>query len=200
MVAEQAEAQAVAQQGPQVVLGSVEEVLDDAMGRLGRALDSLGRAVEVDAGAEEVDRNRADDVGDREGPAVELDRLGARGREAAEAELLKQRVQPALAGQADGGVVGGELVEGGAKGPPAAEQAQPGAADSLTEGFVLGEVVGGRFDIGEGAVEGGDTLEQLVREESALATNCREGELGRASHAAPPWAGSRTNTPRASGR
>ena len=59
--------------------------------------DAFGAAVEVDAGADEVDRYRAAKRARREGLAVDLD--GLRGLELAEAELLEQTQQPALAGE-----------------------------------------------------------------------------------------------------
>ena len=92
--------QAVGDEAPEVAVGAVEELLDEGVrGWSGGAADARRPAVELDAEADEVDRDvRCQAWRDRVGRALDLD--GSRGCEAAEAELLEERQEPALAGGA----------------------------------------------------------------------------------------------------
>ena len=118
VVADEAQGRTVGDEAPEVVVGAVEEVLDQAVGRDSRgAGDARGAAAEVDAPADQVDRGALVEVGDREGPAVDLE-AGPPG-EASVAERVEERQEPALAGEAGGrGALGqpGDLLLAGAPG------------------------------------------------------------------------------------
>ena len=104
-VAQQPQRPPVGHEGPQVVVGAVEQLLDHGVGcPLGGAGDALGALVEVDAPAQEVDRRRPPQVGDREASVSRCQPAGWRGGHPAVAELAQQLEQPLLAGEADGGV------------------------------------------------------------------------------------------------
>ena len=75
VVPKEAEAPAVRQDRPEVVIGAVEELLDHGgRGGGGGAGDAFGASVEVDVGAEEVDGDRSPKMRDRVLPPVDGDR------------------------------------------------------------------------------------------------------------------------------
>ena len=134
VVAEDPQPAAVGQEGPEVVVRAVQELLDQPV-RAGRL---PAPAVEVDAESDQVDRGLLPGVRDRVG--LVLDRHWLRRDEPAVAEFLEQRQEPALAGDGRGGVGLGELAERLAEVPPLGREPVPGVVDDFLEPLA-GEVV-----------------------------------------------------------
>ncbi len=135
VVAEDPETQAVADKAPQVVVGTVEEVLyEPVRGRPRSAGHTLLAAIQVDAGAEQVDRRAVPGVRDGEGLAVDL--CGGRPDEAAVTELPEKRKEPAIPGNAGRGETGGFLGQGVPEFSPAGGQLVPGAVGRLSDPLV----------------------------------------------------------------
>ena len=97
VVAQDAEVEAVGDEGPEVVVGAVEELLHHGVRAfLGGALGSGGALVDADACAEEVDGDVAPVVGDFVGVVVDLD--GEVALELAVAELAEEGAEEAVPG------------------------------------------------------------------------------------------------------
>jgi hypothetical protein len=89
VVAEDAEAEAVREEAPEVALVPVQELLYEAVGAGPRcARDALGGPVEVDVAAQEVDGGVLPDVGDGVGLAFDLEALA--GGQATVAQFLEE--------------------------------------------------------------------------------------------------------------
>jgi len=105
VVAQDAEAQPVRDHAPSGVLRAVEVFLDEAMRTRARGARDPGRApVEVQPAAYQVERDGLPGVRDGVGFAVDLG--CPRGGEAAKAQLLEERLEPALAGEPGAGITG----------------------------------------------------------------------------------------------
>ena len=84
VVAQQAQAQAVADQGPEVAVAAIEELLDQPVGIGGGGpADTRGAAVEAQVAADQVDGHRSDEAVD--GVVAAVDGGAGAGRERAEA-------------------------------------------------------------------------------------------------------------------
>ena len=102
VVPQDAQAQSVRDDRPQVRVAAIEELLHEAV-RVGGRRAALSRrtAVERQAAADEMHRHRAEEPPDGIGASANL-RAGGRGQEA-EPQLAQQRQAPFVVGQAGGG-------------------------------------------------------------------------------------------------
>ena len=108
VVAQDAQAQAVRDDGPEVAVAAVQELLHQAVGvGGGGTAHAGGAAVEAQAAADQVDRHRAEEAADGVGPAVDLG-TGA-GRQQAEAQLAQERQAPLVVGEAGAGLALGQV-------------------------------------------------------------------------------------------
>ncbi|OQC05104.1 MAG: hypothetical protein BWX80_02224 [Candidatus Hydrogenedentes bacterium ADurb.Bin101] len=97
VVAEDAEAQAVGDDGPEVALAAVEEFLDQPVGiGGGGAAHACGAPVQVDAATDEMDGGNAEEAVDGVGTPVEFG--PGTGGEQAEAEFTEQGQGPFVVG------------------------------------------------------------------------------------------------------
>lgn len=143
VIAEETKAKAVADDGPDVRRGAVQEFLHHAVWTGGACADDvLGARVEVGAEADEVDGRVLPAVRDGVAASLELEGLG--GLEASVAEFLEERQQPLLTGECGARVRRRELLRGRAETFPHAEHAVPRAADGFVELLTAAEVVGVR--------------------------------------------------------
>ena len=140
VVPKEAQSAAVRQDGPQIVIGTVEQFLNQGMRSGGGGTgDAFGPPVEFDVRAQQMDRDRSPYVGDGVVAAVDAD--GGRSGQPTEAEFGEQRQEPALAGDAGGPVAAGEPCELGLERCPGALQVGPGAVDGLAQPSAGGEVI-----------------------------------------------------------
>ena len=102
VVPQDAQAQTVRDDRPQVRVAAIEELLHEAV-RIGRRRTALSRraAVERQAAADEMHRHRSEEPPDGVGATANLG-AGGRGQEA-EPQLAQQRQAPLVVGEAGGG-------------------------------------------------------------------------------------------------
>ena len=126
VVAQNAQAQAVGDDGPEVAGAAVQELLHQAVGiGGGGAAHPGGAAVEAQAAADQVDRHGAEEAIDGVGAAADLG-AGAGGQQA-EAQLAQQRQVPLVVGEAGAGFALGQVLRRPRGSPPSV-----GAGDSTT--------------------------------------------------------------------
>lgn len=187
-VAQDAEAQTIRDEGPEVRLAAVEEFLHQPMrADSGRARDAGRAVVQVHAAADEMDRHLPPLVRDRVGLPVHREPLGR--REAAVAQLREEGEEPALPRQPQRRVALGELRAGGAEGRPGGRDEVPAAVDRLGDADSAREVVRVGGQCGHVAVARRDAGEEFGGEESPLAADGGEEVAPRApgpAHVGPP--------------
>ena len=132
VVPQDAQAEAVRDDGPQVGVAAVEEFLHQPV-RVGgrRAALSGGAAVQREAAAEEVDGRRPEEAADGVGAPADLGAGG--GGQEAEPELAQQRQAPLVVGEAGARLARGQIRGGGAELRPVPAQAVPGLGDNLVQ-------------------------------------------------------------------
>ncbi len=173
VVAQDSQAAAVGEKAPEVIVGLVEELLDQAVGARPGGTGGAGLATtEVDAEADQVNERVLPVVRDSVRLAVDLDRLGR--DQSAVAELLEQREQPFLARRARRRVGGRQLRQQRLEARPNADESVPGSIDRFVQLLALGQVVGGRCQAVESGIAGDDALEQIRGEDRSLRANSRE--------------------------
>ena len=149
VVPQDAQAQTVRDDRPQVRVAAIEELLHEAV-RVGGSRAALSRrtAVERQAAADEMHRHRSEEPPDGIGATANL-RAGGRGKEA-EPQLAQQRQAPLVVGESGGGFAIGHVRGGGAEFTVVPAQAIPGVSDYFVYAFAGGESV----VFGAGAGEG----------------------------------------------
>ena len=149
VVPQDAQAQSVRDDRPQVPVAAVEELLHEAV-RVGGGRAALSRrtAVEREAAADEMHRHRAEEPPDGIGAATNLG-TGGRGQEP-EPQLAQQRQAPLVVGEPGAGLAVGQIGGGGAELAVVPAQAIPGVSDYFVHAFAGGESV----VFGAGAGEG----------------------------------------------
>ena len=149
VVPQDAQAQAVGDDRPQVRVAAIEELLHEAV-RVGGSRAALSRrtAVERQAAADEMHRHRSEEPPDGIGATANLG-AGRRGQEA-EPQLAQQRQAPLVVGEAGGGLALGDVRGGRAELPVVPAQTIPGVSDYFVQAFAGGEAV----VFGAGAGEG----------------------------------------------
>ena len=167
VIAEQAQAQAVADDGPDVRRGAVQEFLHHAVRAGGACADDvLGTGIEVGTEADEVNGRVLPAVRDGVAASLELEGLG--GLQATVAEFLEERQQPLLASERGARVGGGELLRAGSKTFPHTEHAVPRATDGFVEFFTAAEVVGVGREAGDFLVALRETVQEIRGQQCAL--------------------------------
>ena len=132
VVPQDAKAEAVRDDGPQVGVAAVEEFLYQPVRIRGRrAALSGGAAVQREAAAEEVDGRRPEEAADGVGAPADLGAGG--GRQEAEPELAQQRQAPLVVGETGARLARGQVRGGGAELRPVPAQAVPGLGDDLVQ-------------------------------------------------------------------
>ena len=128
----------------------------------------LRPTVELDAEADEVDRARgAPGVADRVGRALDLDRAGD--GEPAEAELLEERQEEALAGRRRERVASSVApTRAASSAAHDADEPVPAARDRLAEALARREPVVGVREARDVRVDRRDLREEVGRQEAAL--------------------------------
>ena len=140
VVPQDAQAEAVRDDGPQVGVAAVQEFLHQPV-RVGgrRAALSGGAAVEREAAAEEVDGRWPEEAADGIGAPPDLGAGG--GGQEAEPELAQQRQAPLVVGEAGARFARGQVRGGGAELRPVPAQPVPGLGDGLVQPLAGGEGV-----------------------------------------------------------
>ncbi|MCZ7620317.1 MAG: hypothetical protein M5U32_19155 [Myxococcota bacterium] len=205
VVAQEAQAQAVAEDGPEMRVAAVQQLLHEAVRALARGAGHAGAAaIEIRAKADQVDRRVVPVVRDGDGAAREFDPAAGR-QQPAVAEFLEERQQPTLAREPRVRSAVAELRAGLAEARPRAEQPVPRARHRLAEPRAGLEVVVRRGEARQLAVAGGDALQQLRRQQTAFAADRLEEGARSSAHGgftAPPGAArrSRGHRPEAAAR
>ncbi len=139
-VPQQPQRKAVGDQAPQMILGPVEQLLEQGVrGLFRRAAHIWGAAVQRHAGAEQVDGGALPLVGQRIGDAVDAQPTGGDGRQPPVTELLEQDAKPP--GSGGFGQRLGVLAGWGraTKRQPGRAQAVPGPVGRLADGLPVGK-------------------------------------------------------------
>ena len=129
-VTQDAQAQAVRHDRPEVCWAAVEELLNQAVGiGRGRAPLPCRAAIEGEAAADEMDRHGTEEAADRIGTASEF---GASGhRQEAEPQFPQQGQAPLVVGESGPRHTGGQVFRTIPELPPVLAQAVPGLGDDL---------------------------------------------------------------------
>ena len=140
MPAQEPQAPAVGDHAPQVIAGTVQQLLDEPVrADPGGSRDARGPRVEVHVPPDEVQRKALPRVRNGIGAALDLDR--AHHGQAPVAKLGEDWEQPAFPGQCRGGIGRGDRRERRLKAGPGPSQPSPACGDCLVEPRAVHEVI-----------------------------------------------------------
>ena len=177
VVPQDAQAQSVRDDRPQVRVAAIEELLHEAV-RVGGRRAALSRrtAVERQAAADEMHRHRSEEPPDGIGAAANLG-AGGRGQEA-EPQLAQQWQAPLVVGESGGGLAVRQIGGGRAELSVVPAQAIPGVSDYFVHAFAGGESVVFGSGAGEGGMAVEEAAQEIGRQESALGADSLEFLVG----------------------
>jgi len=177
VVSENPQLEPVGDEGPEVVVGAVEELLHQSVGAgLGGADLTGSTLIQLETGADEVDRGMAPEVRDRIALAVDFE--GGVALQAPVAQLVEQREQPAVARQAGGRVSLRKALQLFAEARPQRREPVPGAVGGLVDALALRQVVLLGADAGQLCIEVRNAGDKLRGQEQAFGFDRGEGLVG----------------------
>jgi hypothetical protein len=166
VIAEQAKAEAIRDDGPEVTGAAIEELLDEPVGIGGGAANAGGAAIETEPTPDEMDGGGTEEAIDGVGFASDLGAGG--GGEEAKAQFTEEGNAPLVIGETGSRLGRAEVGGGGAEVGPVAAEAVPALSDGVVEAFARGEAIVGGGEPGKLTPGVDDPTEKVGRKEAAF--------------------------------